>query len=77
LEHRFVEEPDRRDSPHHRERSAGELVGGADDPRPRQLAVESDTDVRADTRFELGRERVRERPVEREDRSVDADRDRA
>jgi len=39
--------------------------------------VEPDTDVRANTRFELGRERVRERPVEREDRPVDADRDRA
>jgi hypothetical protein len=73
----LVEEPDPRDSPHHRERSAGELVGGADDPRPRQLAVESDTDVRADTRFELGWKGVREQPVEREDRPVDADRDRA
>jgi hypothetical protein len=39
--------------------------------------VEPDTDVRADTRFELGREGVRERPVEREDRPVDADLDRA
>jgi hypothetical protein len=77
LEHRFVEEPNGRDTPHHRERPARELVGGADDPRSRQLAVEPDTDVRADTRFELGRERVRERPIEREDRPVDADRDRA
>ena len=31
----------------------------------------------AGTRFELGRQRVRERPIEREDRPVDADRDRA
>jgi hypothetical protein len=39
--------------------------------------VEPDTDVRADTGFELCREGVRERPVERENRPVDADRDRA
>jgi hypothetical protein len=77
VEHRFVEEPDRRDTPHHRKCPAGEIVGGADDPRARQLAVEPDTDVRADARFEFGREGVRERPVEREDRPVDADRDRA
>ena len=77
LEHRFIEEPNRRHEPRHREHPNRKLVGGADDPRARQLAVEPDADVRADPGTELGRERVRERPVEREDRSVDADRDRA
>ena len=42
----------------------------------RPLAVEPDTDVGPETGAELGRERVREGPVERKDRSVDADRDR-
>ena len=76
-EHRFIEGSNRRYEPRHRQHPTGEVVGGADDPPARQLAVEPDADVRADPRTELGWERVRERPVEREDRSVDADRDRA
>ena len=77
LEHRFVEEPDGRHDLLHVERPRAEHLGRLQHPPADQPAVERDLDERADARVELAGEQVRERPVEAEDRAVDADGDGA
>ena len=54
-----------------------QVVGGSQHPASDRPPVERHLDQRADAGAELGVEPVGERPVERQDRAVDADRDRA
>ena len=55
----------------------GERLRGPEHPSPDQPPVERHLHERAHAGTELGRKGVRERPIEAEERAVDADRDRA
>src|SRR5205823_7957802 len=75
LEQPLVEEPNRGDDLVHLQHPRRDVVGRPEDPPAGQLPVESNLHERPDPGVEVGGELVRERPIERENRAIDADRD--
>ena len=76
-EHGCIEVANRRHGLHDGKDPRRYVVGRPEDPASRQLPVESEPDVGTDARGELGRKVIGERPVERQQGPIDADRDRS
>ncbi len=76
-EHVLVEEAHRRHDLLHPEHPRPERLRGSEHPPADQASVERHLHERPHPGVELGREQVRERPIEAEDGAVDADRDGA
>ena len=76
LQHALIEEPHGRHELLHAEHPRPERLRGSHHPSADQPSVERHLHERPHPGVELGREQVRERPIEAEDGAVDADRDR-